>query len=389
MKLNLTIVIAISMAIICLPTKAQQLTPEQAAAETAKQADLDLLQAQSLLKAATLTLRPDQELRFKEAELDILDLHMQLLEAAALASNRVRAQFTGLKQAASATSSDTDPTISPVVSSAQSQTLLSGEDSGYGLDDVGNCGSNPYVFYNLPPFTDNAWDTVYSSQRYDFRPWAFTDVSVNGTNKDSVRSYVFGFEGNTSQLYSEFHGLPVNHIDQFGDPVPHILSFWYKYISSVPDSQFYAGMANDYMYVPGYFKTNLSQTSGLWSRKSVYVNAFNTNSSPYIVFVVERGHPSTPYTGPDVFLDASVQWCPVITPMPTTNDMAIQKIGNTVKVQWSTLPYRKDYWNLQFAADVNGPYSTNIQTTVTYTGNLAYATFPATNNARFYRLKHK
>ena len=95
------------------------------------------------------------------------------------------------------------------------------------------------------------------------------------------------------------------------------------------------------------------------------------------------------HAGPDLIIDPAIQWCVIPTPVATTNDLWITKGANTVTVNRNTAPYRTNHWALQFATAVGGVWSTNIQTTVVYSNNVASATFASTNPERLYRLKHQ
>lgn len=252
--------------------------------------------------------------------------------------------------------------------------------------DVGTtqCIEDPYVFYGVPTFLSEQWltDTDY------YLWYSFPEnQTLRGTNGVGIQSC----PGNLLPAHwcSSFIFVALtNHYNQYGDPSPHLLSFWYRYDSPV-SSIFKCSLA----LVPGdngSFHTNLPLASS-WTRVTVIVPPYYYGNGMYsnLQFTVFK-ESTTPNLGPTAYLDPSVQWCPIPTPEPTADDLQITKLvgTNVVEVTWNALIYPTQRWSLEFAGDVMGPYSTNTGSGVTVTNNVASTTFTGTNDARFYRLKH-
>ena len=270
-----------------------------------------------------------------------------------------------------------------------------GQDYPIGMYDVGDCGSNPYIFYNLPIFS--YWET-FDDQPRDYK-WSLT-TSILSTNGHAAQSYP-GYLMPNSYAVRSCMDCPwmTNHFDIWGDPVPHKLSFLYSF-SGTGGDVFRLSLA----YVQGdcspIFCTNLPVTwqQPYYAKISVIVPAVSPSSYiatnfPHIMFTTYKNS-GLVNQGPQAIVDPSIAWCPVYTPIPTANDFKVVRGqgATNVTVMWNTDAYRSNYWSLAFAGDINGPYSTNIgPATVTYSNNTARVVFsvPPTNVSRFYRLKHR
>ncbi len=362
------IVTGVILALSFMPVSGQDLTKQQLDAAQARQVVLD--------QAVNLD-RSSQSLSDSPEALDLL---LKLHEASVTPAKRLRLIKSGSASPNLMLMDPGDATNSP-------SEIVYGGDEGYqDLFGEFQCTTNQYVFYNVPPFNHSDWqtDNYIPSQC----PWGFINDRPFGSGF-ALMSYP------TSAYYAGAarSGLKLsrtNDFDQFGDPMSHRISFWYKFSKqfNVPADSFKFSMA----FVQGdngIFATNLPSVSG-WTRVSFVIQPYTfTNGFPSAMFTVFKTS-TTGGSGPSAYLDY-VQWCAIETPNPTTNDFKIFDLNpSTVKVQWNTIVYPTNKWMLTFAGDVNGPYSTNINTTPTIiqSNNVAYATFTKSDQ-RFYRMWHK
>lgn len=361
------IVTGVILALSFMPVSGQDLTKQQLDAARVRQVVLD--QAVNLDRSSpSLSDSPEA-----------LDLLLKLHEASVTPAKKLRPVKSG-SVTPNLMLMDPDATNSP-------SEIVYGGDEGYqDLFGEFQCTTNQYVFYNVPPFNDSHWQTDDYPPREC--PWGFINDRPFGSGF-AVMSYP------TSAYYAGLarSGLQLsrtNTYDQFGDPMSHRISFWYKFSKqfNFPTDVFRFSMA----FVQGdtgHFYTNLPSVSG-WTRVSFVIPPYvYTNGYPSAMFTVFKTS-TTGGNGPSASLDY-VQWCAIETPNPTTNDFKIFDISSsTVKVQWNTLVYPTNKWVLKYAGDVSGPYSTytNTAPTIISSNNVAYFTFTKSDK-RFYRMWHK
>lgn len=256
--------------------------------------------------------------------------------------------------------------------------------------------SNIYSPINTGPFGANFssgfWATYTSLPTGDY-PWITTNRTLVTTNGPQAQTYPLGY-GISGQC--RLFATVVNHVDQGGYPVRHILAFWYTLVNlisgpddaniTIPVSTAGTGSTN-LAYIP------LAVNSPFWDRPAYIIPKAATNSIVQLRVTLYKTHYSTRpvASNPALRLDPSVQWIPYWL-SPISGDLVVERVGNEMWVEWSTLAYQQPYFRLTYAINAKGPYTTLIGVPITITNEVAIAKFPidysSLNQRRFYKLQN-
>ncbi len=375
--------VGIGMCIVFVASTvlSQQLTKEQLEAE---QKNADALALNALFSSEkTFELTPERLKKMQQAQEEIDELTAELLLADLLNSAKPRTRTKSLLG-----------TSATLIAASESQESGEGGASlrSYSPPTYTPCTTNLYEQYGVPAFDSGKWLTT-SAAGSEY-PWTYSTFSLTSTNWTGNRSFVGGksYPGHALPAHycMSFIGtIATNHYDAYGDPVDHMLTGFYMYFSG-SSSSFKCSVAS-YPGDNGYAHTNLPVASSDWRHFALKVPAFvnYTPTNPQIMFTTFK-QSTDQFLGPDASV-VCVQWCPIMPPPATTDDLNIvdDASNNQVRVEWNPYVYRSAYWALEFAGNINGPYSTNIGTAIIVTNNLAYATFSKTNDMRYYRMLHK
>ena len=270
-----------------------------------------------------------------------------------------------------------------------------GDDFEYPYEDIPDpYPNNPYENMGVTAFTSGYWQT-YSPYSWELtQPMSTILQIIPGIKSFPWYSYP-SIYCKSSLFY--IGNLGGNEVDQYGDPKAHLLLFWFTYSSSLSmnESSFVCGLGNSgNITIP---LTNLPYSStcpGLvfvYAKAKVIVPPYYYLPYPKLIFNAYKD--STAYhLGPNASLN-NVQWSAIDTPIATSSDFKMVKtqIGttNAIKILWNATTYRPETWSLMFAGNINGPYSTNIQTEISVSGNTASVIFPIISGEnRFYKLIH-
>ncbi len=268
--------------------------------------------------------------------------------------------------------------------------------------------SDPFNPVNTYPFPANfnawPWWTENVAPSY---VWSTIPRTLVDSNGPAAQSYQFPLAqvGN-----SQLRTLIDNHYDQLGNPVRHIIAFWYTLTNlySAPpfgsDSAEFAvqvGLFNGSLNTTtNALKILLSETPTGWNRPAYVVSPMakrNENvGTPGVTYyqlraiVLKQNLPNRlpNKSTPLMRLDPSIQWIPYWL-QPISEDFITEKVGNQAWVQWNTIAYPTNSFKLTFATNPLGPWSDQIGVPVSYTNEVATAKFLANNPARFYRLENR
>ncbi len=194
---------------------------------------------------------------------------------------------------------------------------------------------------------------------------------------------------------SVFYTVVYNDFDNdppYYDPLAHVLTVVYKFdpYTNNTGNTLKLSVTTGAAGSDGFFYTNLPPAYE-WTRISCVVPPFPASvGNPLVCLTVHKGTGNPFNHGPTAKLDPSVQWCPIVLPAQTVSDLWITKSDDTVTASWNNQVYRADYYSLEFAESLEGPWSTDLGTDVIVDGTTSYAVFDGVsgNDARYYRLKH-
>jgi hypothetical protein len=244
--------------------------------------------------------------------------------------------------------------------------------------------TNQYVFYGVSSFDSGAWLTITDASRYRY-PWSLDNNSLGGPGHGCESYTSANYPGGTVG-YSYLYYQLTNDFDQYGDPKPHLLNFWYEFVLANSSDGFQCRLASSVDAPASTFLTNLpwAQT---WHRVSLSIPPVPSGTQfPMLIFMVYRA-PNSAHYGPQAYLDPSVQWCSIDTPIATPKDFVILPAGpGSVKVAWNTAAYKLGKWQLQSSGAPTGPY-TNKAADINIANSTASVVLPA-ESAQFYRLAH-
>jgi hypothetical protein len=275
-----------------------------------------------------------------------------------------------------------------------SSLLMLQEDSGSEFDDpvsdlsggesslsFGTCGTNQYLFYNVPSF--NYWMTLGPSSTY--YPWGLSINTLSGAS---------GYEAYSRTVNNPFYMQSViyvnvwNNRDAYGDPLNHRLSFYYYWNSNPSPSDNVLRLSiGSIQGFGGTTLADLDTTPSGWTRVTFNIPPMkNYTGNVELAWMVYKSN--TQSLGPEAKLQ-SVQWCPEVR--PSNDDLKIRVLANPprVRVTWNNLAKPTNYWKLISVLKVPTSWNTN-GLNVTVANDVASYTTPITNGvSRFFELMHR
>lgn len=214
------------------------------------------------------------------------------------------------------------------------------------------------------------------------------------TNGPSLRTYQGLLADDEAVIYTSL-GI-TNHTDYMGDPSDHIIATWHQlYNRQIGDIYEWQISTNNVHFTTNRSNRHFVWTEAIpvisdypaWQRTFNFVPAITNWQHFYLSLYLYKSGPQQP--GVEAHFDVnSAQWVPYWYP-PVNEDVIIEDTGTQMLVQWNTVVYRDQFWQLEFALSLNGPWAP-VTNQITQADGISTIAFPkqfAQN--RFYRFHHR
>lgn len=261
-----------------------------------------------------------------------------------------------------------------------------GQGDGYSPDDI---LANMYSVYNTGG--GNAWNRPSPLVlRTAWGPETRTLVTTNGPSLRTPQGMLYNDE---AVIYT-YQGI-TNHMDYISDPSDHLIATWHQLYYQQPGDIYEFQLSTNavhgttnranrhFVWTQDVYVIN---NWGSWARSINRVPAITNVQQLYLSLYLYKSGPQQPCV--EAHFDVnSAQWIPYWYP-PINEDVAVEDTGTQIMVHWNTVIYRPQFWQLEFALNINGPWAA-VTNQITEANEVSTVTFPkqfAQN--RFYRFHH-